>query len=147
MSLSGNPASRKRLAMASAAAVTLPTESVVLISISCLKMSSASFRVASSAGDSCCACIETTNIADKNRPNHNCLDFKSILQKDCRKKFCHALRLKANRFVTVRAELVGANVTEGFELQCRTADAPFRETPSRRRTARSAASYPTSPRK
>ena len=33
------PASRKRCAMASAAAVTLPTESVVLISISCLKIS------------------------------------------------------------------------------------------------------------
>src|SRR5271169_4272275 len=48
MSLSGNPASRNRCAMASEAAVTLPTESVVLISISCLKMSYESFLVASS---------------------------------------------------------------------------------------------------
>src|ERR1700690_3569532 len=53
MSASGNPASRKRCAIASAAAVTLPTESVELISINCLKMSWESFLVASSiwAGD------------------------------------------------------------------------------------------------
>src|ERR1700688_3159292 len=37
-SFSTNPASIRRLAMASAAVVTLPTESVVLISTSCLKM-------------------------------------------------------------------------------------------------------------
>src|SRR5947199_3325081 len=42
-SLSGNPASRKRCAIASDAAVTLPTESVVLISINCLKTSYAVF--------------------------------------------------------------------------------------------------------
>ncbi len=52
MSASANPASRNRCAIASAAAVTLPTESVELISISCLKMSCESFRVASSI----CAC-------------------------------------------------------------------------------------------
>src|SRR5271154_3621988 len=99
MSLSGNPASRKRCAMASAAAVTLPTESVVLISISCLKISSASRRVASSAGDSCCACIEATNITERNRPNHNFLGPTSILHKDFRKKFGQMPTLKANRFV------------------------------------------------
>ena len=47
-SLAANPASRKRFAMASAATVVLPTESVVLISMSCLKMSRESRRVASS---------------------------------------------------------------------------------------------------
>src|SRR5208282_2168652 len=99
MSVSGNPASRKCCAMASAAAVTLPTESVVLISMSCLNISTSSFRVASSAGDTCCACTETTNITEKNRPNHNFLDPTLLLQRDCRnKKFCHTLRLKANRF-------------------------------------------------
>ena len=41
-SFSGKPASRRRLAMASAAVVTLPRESVVLISINCLKISRAS---------------------------------------------------------------------------------------------------------
>ena len=40
-SCSGKPASRRRAAMASAAVVTLPTESVVLISMSCLKISRA----------------------------------------------------------------------------------------------------------
>src|ERR1700755_248667 len=49
MSLSGKPASRRRLAMASEAAVTLPTESVVLISMSSLKMLRESWRVASSS--------------------------------------------------------------------------------------------------
>src|SRR5712691_128777 len=44
---SANPASRRRLAIASAAAVTLPTESVVLISMSCLKMSRANCLVCS----------------------------------------------------------------------------------------------------
>src|SRR5437660_580852 len=39
MSASTKPPSRKRLAIASAAVVTLPTESVVLISMSCLKIS------------------------------------------------------------------------------------------------------------
>src|SRR5208282_319469 len=95
MSLSGNPASRKRCAIASAAEVTLPTESVVLISINCLKMSRASRRVASSAGEGCCACIETANTRQKNMPSHCWLDRKSILRKD----FRHTLRLKANRFV------------------------------------------------
>src|SRR6266849_4071599 len=47
MSLAVKPASRKRLAMASAATVVLPTESVVLISTSCLYMSCASCFVAS----------------------------------------------------------------------------------------------------
>src|ERR1700687_5604293 len=41
MSGSSNPASRRRFAIASAALVTLPAESVVLISISCLKISCA----------------------------------------------------------------------------------------------------------
>src|ERR1700722_14133890 len=45
-SCSGYPAARNRVAMASAARVLSPTESVVLISISCLKMSRAS----------CCGC-------------------------------------------------------------------------------------------
>src|SRR6266705_2163744 len=40
-SFSAKPASSKRPASASAAAVTLPTESVVLISTSCLKISRA----------------------------------------------------------------------------------------------------------
>src|ERR1700723_2669794 len=47
-SLAGKPASRRRLAIASAATVVLPTESVVLISTSCLKMSRESCLVASS---------------------------------------------------------------------------------------------------
>src|SRR5262249_40796575 len=51
MSSGANPASRKRLCMASAAAVTLPFGvSVVLISISCLKMSRASARSAAETG-------------------------------------------------------------------------------------------------
>jgi hypothetical protein len=41
--------------MASEAAVTLPTESVVLISMSCLKISWESFSVAGSSGDFACA--------------------------------------------------------------------------------------------
>src|SRR5438045_652924 len=49
MSVSGNPASRNRCAIAPAAVLTLPTESVVLISISCLKMSWASCFVESSS--------------------------------------------------------------------------------------------------
>ena len=44
-SFSAKPASRRRLAMASAAVVTLPTESVVLISMSCLKISRALLRL------------------------------------------------------------------------------------------------------
>src|SRR5271170_4050440 len=51
-SLAGKPASSKRLAMAWAAIVVLPTESVVLISTSCLKMSRASCLVVSFS----CAC-------------------------------------------------------------------------------------------
>ena len=39
MSAAGKPASRKRCAVASAAVVTLPTESVVLISTSCFRIS------------------------------------------------------------------------------------------------------------
>src|ERR1035438_2704162 len=75
MSLAGKPASRKRCAIASAAAVTLPTESVVLISISCLRMSCASLRVAASGG-AVCAAIESANnklakSTRENRPNHN----------------------------------------------------------------------------
>src|ERR1700682_5221697 len=50
-SLAGNPASRKRCAMASEAVDTLPTESVVLISISCLKMSWESCLLLSSICD------------------------------------------------------------------------------------------------
>src|SRR5271154_2347619 len=46
-SLAGKPASSKRLAIAFAAIVVLPTESVVLISTSCLKMSRASCLVLS----------------------------------------------------------------------------------------------------
>src|SRR5690348_3397523 len=42
MSLAGKPASRRRLAMASAATVVLPLEWVVLMSINCWKMSRAS---------------------------------------------------------------------------------------------------------
>src|SRR5258708_32040345 len=44
-SFSKKPASRKRLAIASAAVVTLPTESVVLISINCFRISRASWFV------------------------------------------------------------------------------------------------------
>src|SRR6202021_1390828 len=55
----GNPASNNRFAMASAATVVLPTESVVLISMSCLKMSCAFLRVTASpseaAGPAACA--------------------------------------------------------------------------------------------
>src|SRR5882762_9888251 len=47
ISASAKPASRKRLAIASAAVVTFPTESVVLISMSCLKMSCANCLVSS----------------------------------------------------------------------------------------------------
>src|SRR3954466_3742040 len=43
-SFSGKPAARNRCAIASAATVVLPDESVVLISINCLKMSCASVR-------------------------------------------------------------------------------------------------------
>jgi len=50
MSSGANPASSKRLDMALAATVVLPTESVVLISMSCWKISRASRRVASSSG-------------------------------------------------------------------------------------------------
>src|SRR5712672_1338279 len=46
-SVLGNPASSNRFAMACAATVVLPIESVVLISINCLKMSCAIWRVAS----------------------------------------------------------------------------------------------------
>ena len=78
MSLAGKPASRKRCAIASAAAVTLPTESVVLISISCLRMSCASLRVAASGG-AVCAAIEfannkLANSTRENRPSHNFRD-------------------------------------------------------------------------
>jgi len=48
MSDSEKPASRNLCAIASEAAVTLPTESVELISTSCLKMSCDNLRVASS---------------------------------------------------------------------------------------------------
>ncbi len=51
-SFSVKPPVRNRWAMASAAVVTLPTESVVLISMSCLKMSRASRLV----GSRLCAC-------------------------------------------------------------------------------------------
>src|SRR5258708_32919339 len=44
-SVLGNPASSNRFAMACAATVVLPTESVVLISINCLKMSCAISRL------------------------------------------------------------------------------------------------------
>src|SRR5580700_6999261 len=109
MSLLGNPASRKRCAIASAAAVTLPTESVVLISINCLKMSSANRRVASSAGEGCCASTETVNTRQKKTSQH-VRDPTFILQKslansalessaEFRKEFRTMLRLKANRFV------------------------------------------------
>src|SRR5882672_10612974 len=47
MSFSAKPPSRRRVAIASAAVVTLPTESVVLISMSCLKMSRANCFVCS----------------------------------------------------------------------------------------------------
>src|SRR6266403_913002 len=47
MSPSAKPPSRRRVAIASAAVVTLPTESVVLISMSCLKISRASCFVCS----------------------------------------------------------------------------------------------------
>src|SRR5580704_5500041 len=47
----GNPASSRRFAMASAATVVLPTESVVLISMSCLKMSCAFLRVTASPSE------------------------------------------------------------------------------------------------
>src|SRR5579863_5008913 len=47
-SLAGKPASRSRFAIASAAVVTLPGDSVVSISMSCLKMSCANCFVASS---------------------------------------------------------------------------------------------------
>src|SRR5271165_2227600 len=49
-SAAGKPASRSRFAIACAAIVVLPTESVVLISISCLKMSCARVRADSSFG-------------------------------------------------------------------------------------------------
>jgi len=49
-SAAGKPASRQRFATASAAVVTLPTESVVLISISCLKMSRARALASRSPG-------------------------------------------------------------------------------------------------
>src|SRR6266478_1813739 len=55
MSLSAKPPSRRRAAIASAAAVTLPTESVVLISMSCLKISRANCFVCS------CPCAETAD--------------------------------------------------------------------------------------
>src|SRR5580658_2377767 len=87
MSLSENPASRNRFFIASEAVVTLPTESVVLISISCLKMSSASFRVASSAGESCCACIEAVNSKQKNGLSHHFWDPKFILHQNSAKKY------------------------------------------------------------
>src|SRR5271168_5180162 len=54
-----NPASHSLCAMACAATVVLPTESVVLISMSCLKMSCAFLRVTASpsadAGPAACA--------------------------------------------------------------------------------------------
>src|SRR5208282_2122856 len=115
MSLSGNPASRNRCAMTSAAAVTLPTESVELISISCLKISSASRRVAASAGDSCCACIETTNTRQETRPKHHFLDPTYNLHKKISlRKFCLTLRLKANRFIAQKPNShgVGSSVRD-----------------------------------
>src|SRR5450755_2174196 len=74
MSDSGKPASRKRCAMASAAAVTLPTESVELISINCLKMSCESFLVASSI----CACDVRTKSNDHKMGQEN--RIKAILR-------------------------------------------------------------------
>src|ERR1017187_6215538 len=83
MSPSGNPASRKRFAIASEAAVTLPTESVVLISISCLKMSTASRRVAWSDSGDCCACIETVNTRQK-KTRHRVREPTFILHQELR---------------------------------------------------------------
>src|ERR1700733_6163553 len=54
-SAAAKPAARKRCAMACAAVVTLPTESVVLISISCLKISCASALAGSSVAAAPCA--------------------------------------------------------------------------------------------
>jgi hypothetical protein len=94
----GNPASRKRCAKASAAAVTLPTESVVLISISCLKISSASLRDARSSGDGCCAAIDPANIDKMKKVNHNVLETTRNLRKEFGEIIGHLLRLKAIRF-------------------------------------------------
>ena len=64
MSESAKPASRNLCAIASDAVLTFPTESVVLISINCLKISCASFLVASSI----CAC--EAGVKDTKRRNH-----------------------------------------------------------------------------
>src|ERR1035441_5795873 len=96
MSLSGNPASRKRFAIASEAAVTLPTESVVLISISCLKMSTASRRVAWSDSGVCCACIETVNTRQK-KTRHRVREPTFILHQELRNEFAKSSGSVATR--------------------------------------------------
>ena len=52
-SAAGNPASSNRFRIASAATVVLPTESVVLISINCLKTSCANCRDSASSAGTC----------------------------------------------------------------------------------------------
>src|SRR5258706_9877618 len=71
----GKPASSKRFAMACAATVVLPMESVVLISISSLKMSRAVSRVAASPWDAAhhAACAhrpQTRTMTDSTQPRY-----------------------------------------------------------------------------
>src|SRR5271156_4071272 len=98
MSLSGNPASRKRLAMASAAVLTLPTESVVLISINCLKMSNANRRVDASGDGAGCACNEIV-IPQKIKLSHHLLNPMVLLGTSYLLRDASIAMLKTNRFV------------------------------------------------
>src|SRR5271170_5710572 len=121
MSLSGNPASRKRCAIASAATVTLPIESVVLISINCLKISTASFREASSAGVNCCACIETVSRKQTNTPNRHFPDPTSIL----RTRLRQLPNAETNRLSQQKPSSPRQTRLAQLELRCRTPKATF----------------------
>src|SRR5580692_12079532 len=74
-SLAGKPASSRRLAIASAATVVLPTESVVLISTSCFKISCESCLVASFTCANTAPTLKTHTSATSVKRN---LDFISF---------------------------------------------------------------------
>ena len=79
-SLAGKPASRRRCAMASAATVVLPTESVVLISISCLKMSCDNCRVPGSTWASRAGAENTKATAARNKVFNRCRCIAALYQ-------------------------------------------------------------------
>ena len=78
--LEGKPALRRRSAMASAAIVVLPTESVVLISINCLKMSRDNCRVPGSIWASRAGAENTTVRAASNKVFDKCRCITALYQ-------------------------------------------------------------------